>query len=71
MNQEKRPGKLRLIPDCAEHSDGSTKLTLDPADRKTEPMGAADPAARENPLVRQLSALADSLDREVAMLLGF
>lgn len=63
MTQEKRPGQLRLIKNC----DGSDQEVTPISSKKN----AAETAALENPLVKQLSALADSLDREIAMLLGF
>ncbi len=63
MTQEKRPGQLRLVKNL----DGSGEEATPIGKEKS----AADTAALENPLVKQLSALADSLDREIAMLLGF
>lgn len=60
MSDGKNQSQLRLIP-C---SDGSTDLKTDPTPK---------PAVinfMDNPLLRQLTALADAIDRDVEAILG-
>jgi hypothetical protein len=64
MSDKNKQTQLRLVHDSGAGVDDST--TAPP-----EPKSAAETFAAENPLVRQLSALADALDRDVAALLGF
>ena len=59
MSDEKSQSQLRLIP-CG---DGPTELKIDPTPK---------PAAinlMDNPLLRQLTALADAIDRDVEAIL--
>lgn len=64
MSDKKRPTQLRLVNDSGAGVEGATVGAM-------KPKTAAETFAAENPLVRQLSALADALDRDVAVLLGF
>jgi len=66
-NKRGHAGQLRLIqgPEADASNTGPGHLPV------PKPKSPAELAAIENPLVRQLTALADSLDRDVAALLGF
>jgi hypothetical protein len=58
---KKGAGQLRLVPDSENAANNEGQLAGHNCGKQ---------AALENPLVLQLTALADSLDREVAALIG-
>ncbi len=60
-------GKLRLIQGAEANASHDVPGPVP----QSKPKSPAELAAIDNPLVRQLTALADSLDRDVAALLGF
>lgn len=64
MSERNKQVQLRLVHDSDAGVEKSTPT-------QEKPKSASETFAAENPLVRQLSALADALDRDVAALLGF